>query len=97
MNAPRLTEKAEADLDDLWAHLAASSPEIADRTVDAILEGCRVHVRFPAMGPNRDDLWPGLRCFAVPPYVVFYRPADSTIEVLRILHGARDVGRVSWA
>jgi plasmid stabilization system protein ParE len=27
----------------------------------------------------------------VSPYVVFYRPIEDTIEVLRILHGARDI------
>ena len=59
--------------------------------VDAILEGSRLHVRFPGMGQNREELRPGLRCFVVSPYVVFYRPVEDTIEVLRILHGSRDV------
>ena len=87
MIEPRLTEQAEADLDDLWAYIAANNPDAADRMVDAVLEASRVHVRFPGMGQNRDDLRPGLRCFVVSPYVVFYRPVEETIEVLRILHG----------
>ena len=62
--------------------------------VDAVLEGSRMHVRFPGMGPSRDELRPGLRCFVVSPYVVFYRPVEDTIEVLRILHGARDIGSI---
>jgi toxin ParE1/3/4 len=71
---PRLTEQAEADLDDLWAYIAADNPDAADRMVDAVLESSRMHVRFPGMGQNRDELRPGLRCFVVSPYVVFYRP-----------------------
>ena len=43
------------------------------------------------MGQSRDELRPGLRCFVVSPYVVFYRPEQDTIEVLRVLHGARDI------
>jgi toxin ParE1/3/4 len=43
------------------------------------------------MGQSRDELRPGLRCFVVSPYVVFYRPIEDTIEVLRVLHGARDI------
>ena len=94
MIEPRLTEQAEADLDELWAYIAANNPDAADRMVDAVLEGSRMHVRFPGMGQSRDDLRPGLRCFVVSPYVVFYRPIEDTIEVLRVLHGARDISRL---
>jgi toxin ParE1/3/4 len=94
MSEPRLTEQAEADLDDLWAYIAADNLAAADRMVDAVLEGSRRHVRFPGMGQSRDDLRPGLRCFVVSPYVVFYRSVEDTIEVLRILHGARDISRL---
>lgn len=94
MIEPRLTEQAEADLDELWASIAANHPDAADRMVDAILEGSRMHARFPGMGLSREDLRPGLRCFVVSPYVVFYRPVEDTIEVLRVLHGARDISRL---
>ena len=53
-----------------------------------------MHVRFPRMGQSRDDLRPGLRCFVVSPYVVYYRPVEETIEVLRILHGSCDISRI---
>ncbi len=94
MTEPRLTEQAEADLDELWAFISAGSLAAADRMVDAVLEGSRMHVRFPSMGQNREELRPGLRSFVVSPFVVFYRPVDDTIEVLRILHGARNIGDI---
>ena len=67
MIEPRLTDQAEADLNDVWATIAASRPDAADRMVDAILEGSRKHVRFPNLGQNRDEIGPGLRCFVVSP------------------------------
>jgi toxin ParE1/3/4 len=91
MSEPRLTLQAEADLEELWDDIAANSPAAADRMVDAVLEASQMHVRFPGIGQKRDDLRPGLRCFVVSPYVVFYRPIEDTIEVLRILYGARDI------
>lgn len=94
MSEPRLTEQAEADLDELWAYIAARRPDAADRMVDAILESSRSHARFPGMGLLREDVRPGLRCFVVSPYVIYYRPVEDTIEILRILHGARDVRRL---
>lgn len=94
MIEPRLTEQAEADLDDLWAYIAANNPDAADRLVDAVLDGSRLHVRLPDSGRSRDDLRPGIRCFVVSPYVVYYRHVEETIEVLRVLHGARDISSV---
>jgi toxin ParE1/3/4 len=91
MSEPRLTDRAEADLEELWAYIAADKVDAADRIVDAILETSRMHVRFPGMCRRRDDLMPSLRCFIVSLYVVFYRPIEDTIEVLRILQGARDI------
>ncbi len=94
MTVPRMTEQAETDLEDAWAYIAAKNADAADRLVDAILEASRMHVRFPNMGQMRNELRPGLRCFVVSPYVVYYRSLDDTIEILRILHGARDVTKV---
>ena len=95
MNEPRLTEQAEADLDELWEYIAADDPDAADRMADAVLESSRLQVRFPGMGQNRDDLRLGVRCFVESPYVVYYRPIEDTIEVLRILQGARDIIHIS--
>jgi toxin ParE1/3/4 len=89
MSEPRITEQAEADLADLWEYLAPKNREAADRLLDRILERARFHAQFPDMGRMRDDLHPGLRSFVVLPYVVFFRPVADTIEVIRVLHGAR--------
>jgi toxin ParE1/3/4 len=78
----------------LWAYIAASNPDAADRMVDAVLAASRMHARFPNIGQSRDDLQSGLRCFVVSPYVVYYRPVKSTIEVIRVLHGARDISNL---
>ena len=91
MIEPRLTERAEADLEEIWLHVANHSSDAADRIVDSILKQSRAHVSFPSMGQRRDELQPALRSFVVGSYVVYYRVAEPTIEVIRVLHGARDV------
>ncbi|CCE01898.1 type II toxin-antitoxin system RelE/ParE family toxin [Bradyrhizobium sp. STM 3809] len=45
----------------------------------------------PFAGRERSDLGRGLRRFPVGSYVLFYIPATDAIEVVRILHAARDV------
>jgi len=94
MSEPRITEQAEADMEEIWEYLAQRNETAADRLLDGILQRARLHVQFPLMGRLRDDLDLDLRSFVVSPYVVFYRPIDDTIEVLRVLHGARDVDAI---
>jgi len=51
----------------------------------------RVAVASAANGRSRFDLSPELRGFPVGNYLVFYRPASDGIEIIRVLHGARDI------
>ncbi len=95
MNEPRLTKQAKADLKQIWKEIARGrDPATADRFAAAILDGCRKHAQFPETGQSREDLVAGLRSFPVSPYVVFFRRAEETIEVLRVLHGRRDIRRI---
>ena len=94
MIEPRISDQAEADLDEIWAYIATNNQDAADRMVDTILAGSRLHVRFPSMGQNRRELGPSLRSFVVSPYVVFSRPQADTIEKLRVSHAARDFDRL---
>ncbi len=48
----------------------------------------------PESGRSREVLSPGLRSFVVAPYVVFFRSTADTIEILRVLHGRRDIERI---
>ncbi len=59
MNEPRFTEKAEADLDQLWAYIAHDNPGAADTMIEAILENSRIHVQFPNLGQRQKELRSG--------------------------------------
>ncbi len=43
------------------------------------------------MGRARDELSPGVRSMPFGRYVIFYEPLDDGIDVVRVLHSARDV------
>lgn len=43
------------------------------------------------MGRKRDELLPLLRSFGVDDYLIFYRPIESGIEILRVVSGYRDL------
>ncbi len=68
----------------------------ANRVLEEIEQKLKLLARHPFAGQARPDLQPGVHCFPVGKYdyVVFYRPQDNGIELLRVLHSSRDIPRV---
>ncbi len=93
---PRITRRslAEADILEIWDYIADDSIDAADRWVDRLDEQLGLLAEQPMMGRSRDELSPGVRSFPLGRYVIFYAPLDDGIDVIRVLHGARDVDAV---
>lgn len=85
---------AQADVDDIAWYISRDSFEAALRMIDTFDEKFKLLADFPGAGPARDELSPGLRSFPVGNYVIFYRKAADGIEVVRVLHGARNLRKV---
>ena len=83
--------KAVADLAEIWAYIAEDSAREADAFASRIHEEFRMLTRQPRIGRERPELLAGLRSFPVARYVIFYLPRPRGIEVVRVLHGARDL------
>lgn len=94
MPEPIITDQAQADLDEAWDYLSKTDLNAADGLIDRFVEAARTHARFPESGRRREPLGPEIRSFVVKPYVAFYRPVADTIEILRFLHGRRDIDRI---
>lgn len=85
------TLPANADLMEIWVYLAEDSIEAANSAIQAIGRKCLDCAEMPGMGRRRDDLSPGLRSISHGNYLIFYRPVDTGIEIVRVLHGARNL------
>lgn len=84
--------RAAADIFDIRDHIAEDNVPAADRWVDPLNEKFGSLACQPLMGRTRDDLAPGLRSFPFGRYVIFYASIDDGIDVVRLLHSARDIG-----
>ncbi len=82
---------AAADILDIWDHIAEDSLDQADRWVDKLDEKFGILATQPLMGRAREELAPDLRSFPFGRYVIFYTPVQDGIDVVRVLHSARDV------
>jgi addiction module RelE/StbE family toxin len=78
------------DLDDIAGYISQDNPEAARRTVRRLWTAVKSLAEQPEIGrPGRVH---GTRELVVSdtPFVVPYRVVGSEIEILRVLHGARD-------
>lgn len=83
---------AEEDLFQIWRYLSykASLP-VADRTTRKIRLTCERLRRWPFSGRDRSEVFPGIRSVVSNPHVIFYRIGSPDIEIVRVLHGRRDI------
>jgi toxin ParE1/3/4 len=90
-NAVHKLPQAKEDLLEIWLHIAPDSPIHADHFLDFLDEKMRLLAASPRMARLYPELGDGLRGFPAQDYVIFYRQAPQGIEVVRVLHGARDI------
>ena len=83
--------EAENDLDEIWLYIAQDNPYYADKLLDEIEETSQKLARFPDMGRNRNELHLGLQSFPVGMYLIFFVPISGGINIVRVLHGMRDI------
>jgi toxin ParE1/3/4 len=90
---PRVTRRplAADDILEFWDHIAEDSLDQADRWVDKLDEKFGLLATQPLMGRSREELAADLRSFPFGRYVIFYTPVHDGIDVVRVLHSARDI------
>ncbi len=90
-----ISPEADEDLIEIWVYVAGDrGPETADKLLDAFREKFELLLSTPEMGRARDELAPYLRSIPQGNYMIFYRPILDSVEIIRVLHGARDIERL---
>ena len=91
------TPDARRDLLDQAAFIAENSLEAAERFLDAAEATCELLAGMPLMGGMCNFQHPqtvGLRVWQIQGFknhLIFYRPTDEGIDVVRVIHAARDI------
>jgi toxin ParE1/3/4 len=90
-----VTAEAESDLEQITTYIAEQSIEIALKFVQEPREKCESLADAPRgypLVPRHEHL--GIRRRPFGNYLIFYRVGTSAIEVVHVLHGARDYERL---
>lgn len=84
------TPLAIGDLHEILTYIAQRRPRTARAVVKRIREKCEFLASQLLLGEKLPMFGDNLRCFPIERWIIFYRVNESTVEIHRILDGARD-------
>ena len=87
-----LHPQALADVEEIWDYIAQDNFAAADRLVDELFEAFAGLAAMPEKGYIRQELTNKLvRFWVVRNYLIVYRPSTTPLQILAVIHGARNV------
>ena len=91
---------ARSDIAQYASYIGADSPASADRFIVRARETMASLLGSPRKGRLRDVAWRGLRTLRTwpvdgfPNHLILYTTGARALRILRVVHGARDLGLV---
>lgn len=90
-----LSSFAISDLFEIWDYIREDDLQAADRVEAELLKKCESLARMPGQGHPRPDLTKAdVLFFPVYSYLIAYRRGTQPLQILAILHGARDLEKI---
>jgi toxin ParE1/3/4 len=88
----RWSSKAESDLVSIrdYTRTQWGNPQ-AIRYVKSIREAVRAAAKAPLQAAPADHFNDTMRKITIGSHIIFFRIADGSIEILRVMHGAMDI------
>lgn len=92
-----LKPQADRDITTHFEYIAKDNLEAAIRFYEATFRAFDVLQTNPHIGPSRDFENPQLKDIRIwfvrgfEKYLIFYRAKDDLVEIVRLLHSARDI------
>jgi toxin ParE1/3/4 len=87
-----MTATAERDFNAIVSYLdthAVQGTAVAE-LVESLISAFELLAQSPTIGAARPNIGRDVRCWSVPPYVVFYRGTGDGVVINRILHQRRN-------
>lgn len=91
----RLSQKAAADLEEIWRFGAAEwSPGRADQYLDGLAAAFNLLCAMPGIARERTEFTPPVRIHPTGAHLVVYRIAHDHLHIVRVLGGRQDWQRL---
>jgi toxin ParE1/3/4 len=90
MKRYRIAPLGRLDLDEIYVYIARDNPAAARRWLKKATELFSWLAKNPNTGQALEGLRSNLRCISFGQYVIYFRQRSDDLEIVRVLHGARD-------
>jgi toxin ParE1/3/4 len=87
----KISRKTRQNLKDIYQYIFARNPTAADKLYQLFHDKFRMLADNPLLGEKREDLAENLRMFTADNYVILYQSTINGIEIVQIVHSARDL------
>lgn len=90
---PQIRQSSQAwrDIVDISLYIAKDNLAAADAFVEMIERKLQILATHPEIGQLRSDLGSDIRCFNAGSYLLMYRSTAEAVELVRVIHAARDI------
>jgi toxin ParE1/3/4 len=87
----RHTARARRDLIEIWLEVATLNPAAARKLYNRLEARVEILKRFPEAGRLSPDIAASARVLVERPYLILYRIIAGGVQIVRVLHGARNI------
>lgn len=91
MNRYIFAPSASRDLNEITDYFANLNVETGERLIVAFEKKCQNLINFPMLGRSYEEIRPHLRGVPLDGYIILYQVTDNTLEILRVVHGSRNL------
>jgi len=90
-----VSPQALEDLQSIWGFIALDSPIGADKVLEELFAAFEKLAEWPGQGHTRSDLTDReVRFWPVGSHLIVYRGDLAPLQIVAVLHGARDIPTV---
>jgi toxin ParE1/3/4 len=86
-----IKQGARFDLREIADYIAHDNPDSAESFIDELQARIETVFERPITFPARTEWATGVRSALFGRYVIIFRFGDDLVEILRVIHGARDI------
>ena len=86
-----ISSPAIQDLQVIIDYFSETSVVAGEKFISKFEAWCQKLRTFPTIGKRYDGLQLGLRGIVIDEYILFYQVTDNVVEIIRVVHGRRDL------
>ena len=87
---------AKADLREILDYVSDDSQFQADRLIERFRSKLEHLAKWNTLGRPRPEIARNCRSYPLGKYCFYFRPIDNGIEVIRVIHSARDLDQIDF-